>query len=103
MKVSGRASQSLAQAQQAQVEAKNLKEQKGMAKTSGLMGGDPSAQVSLSQQAQRIKQATDIAKDDSINEAKVAALQSMIDSGKYKVDSAAVADRLVDEHLKMPT
>jgi flagellar biosynthesis anti-sigma factor FlgM len=38
---------------------------------------------------------------DSIDEAKVARLQRMIDEGKYRVDSGAVADRLLDEHLKM--
>jgi negative regulator of flagellin synthesis FlgM len=37
-----------------------------------------------------------------IDEAKVARLQAMIDSGKYKMDAAAIADRLVDEQMKMP-
>lgn len=35
----------------------------------------------------------------SVDEAKVARLQKMIDEGKYKVDADSVADRLVDEHL----
>ena len=62
-----------------------------------------SSQVKLSNQAQQIRKATELAKDPSVNEKKIAQLQKMIDSGQYQVDAAKVADRLVDEHLKMPT
>ncbi len=60
-----------------------------------------SAKVELSQRAQDIKKAKELAmsKTDEVDEAKVARLQKMIDEGKYKVDAEAVADRLVDEHL----
>lgn len=60
-----------------------------------------SARVDLSQRAQDIKRAKELAtpRGDEINEAKVARLQKLIDEGKYKVDAEAVADRLVDEHL----
>lgn len=58
-----------------------------------------SAKVNVSERTQMMQKAKEIASADTIDEAKVARLQSLIDSGKYKVDAAAVADRLVDEHL----
>lgn len=102
MKISRGASHSLSQAQ-AQKDTKNIKGAKSN-QTSGLDGGSPlSAQVSLSTQAQQIKKATDIAKQDTVDEKKVAMFQNLIDSGKYKVDSAKVADKLIDDHMKMPS
>ena len=58
-----------------------------------------SSKVELSERAQMMSKAKAIASDQSIDEAKVARLQKMIDAGEYKVDAEAVADRLVDEHL----
>lgn len=60
------------------------------------------AQVNLSEKAQAMQKARDIATSDTVDEAKVARLQKLIDEGKYAVDARAVADRLVDEHLLMP-
>lgn len=39
---------------------------------------------------------------DTVDEAKVARLQKLIDEGNYKVDADAIADRLVDEHMTIP-
>lgn len=65
---------------------------------------DDSAKVELSSRAQDIKKARELATpDDSIDEAKVARLQALIDAGKYKVDAEAIADRLIDEQTKMPS
>lgn len=62
-----------------------------------------SANVNVSERAQMMQKAKDIAsRPDTIDEAKVARLQKMIDEGKYKVDADAIADRLVDEHLQIP-
>lgn len=58
-----------------------------------------SSNVDVSDRAQMMKNAKSIASDMSVDESKVARLQKLIDEGKYKVDSEAVADRLVDEHL----
>jgi negative regulator of flagellin synthesis FlgM len=58
-----------------------------------------SAKINMSERAQMMSKAKEIAKSDTVDEARVAHLQKMIDSGKYNVDAAAVADRLVDEHL----
>lgn len=102
MKVSRGASHTLQQAQ-AQADAKNIKNGKSKGVKSQGVNSSLSAQVSLSNQAQQIKKATDIAKESSVDEKKVAYFQNLIDSGKYNVDSASVADRLVDDHMKMPT
>ena len=53
------------------------------------------------QKVQQVK-AKALTDTQSIDETKVKRLQKLIDSGKYKVDAAAVADRLVDTHLKTP-
>jgi flagellar biosynthesis anti-sigma factor FlgM len=59
-----------------------------------------SANVNVSERAQMMKQAKEIAsRPDTVDEAKVARLQKMIDEGTYKTDASAIADRLVDEHL----
>jgi negative regulator of flagellin synthesis FlgM len=36
-----------------------------------------------------------------VREEKIAALKARIAEGKYKVDADAIADRMVDEHLKL--
>jgi negative regulator of flagellin synthesis FlgM len=59
--------------------------------------------INLSTQARQISKAKEIAKQDSVDEAKVARLQKMIDAGEYKVDAEAVADKLVNEHLLLPS
>lgn len=61
-----------------------------------------SARVDLSPRAAELRKAKELATpSDSIDEAKVARLQKLIDEGKYKVDAEAIADRLLDEHMKM--
>ena len=60
-------------------------------------------QVNLSERAQMMQKAKDIAGSPmTVDEAKVARLQQMIDEGRYKVDADAIADRLIDEHLTIP-
>lgn len=60
---------------------------------------DSSAKVNVSQKAQAFSKAKAIASDQSVDEAKVARLQKLIDDGNYSVDAEAIADRLVGEHL----
>lgn len=57
------------------------------------------AEVNVSPRAKNIQKATEIAKQDTVDEAKIARLQQLIDKGEYKVDAEAVADRLLNEHL----
>jgi len=68
-------------------------------------GAADSTRVDVSERGQQIKKAKEIASKDlnSVDEAKVARLQKMIDDGKYKVDAQSIADRLVDEHMNMPS
>ena len=61
-----------------------------------------SARVDLSSRAQDIKKARELASPSDIDEAKVSRLQKMIDAGEYKVNAEAIADRLLDEQMKMP-
>jgi len=58
-----------------------------------------SARVNLSPQARQIAKATEIAKQENVDEAKIERLQKLIDSGEYKVAADDVADKLVNEHL----
>ena len=60
-----------------------------------------SAKVDFSQQAKKINKLRQLATPDMnhVDEDRVAHFQKLIDNGEYKVDSKAVADRLVDEHL----
>ena len=60
-----------------------------------------SAKVHLTTQTDTFKEAKKIASEESVDNEKVARLQSLIDKGQYKVDAEAIADRLVDEHLLM--
>ncbi len=60
-----------------------------------------STKVDLSARAQEMKRAKEMATPGGVDEAKVARLQSLIDSGQYKVDARAIADKLVDEQMKM--
>lgn len=62
-----------------------------------------SANVNLSDRAQMMQRAKELAgQPDTVDEAKVARLQKLIDEGKYNVDAASIADRLVDEHMTIP-
>ncbi len=68
--------------------------------SSAEIGG--SAKLNLSDRAQDIKKAKEVAMaTPDVDEAKVAHFQKLIDEGKYKVDAESVADRMVDEHLMM--
>lgn len=61
-----------------------------------------SSQVNVSTRAQALQKAKEIASDQSVDEAKVARLQKLIDEGKYKVDAQSVADKMVDAHMSFP-
>ncbi len=68
-------------------------------------GVGESAQVHVSERAQMMNRANEIASNgiDSVDEAKVARLQKLIDEGKYNISAEAIADRLVDEHMMLPS
>jgi len=65
----------------------------------GLGKSSDSSRVNLSERAQDIKRATEMAKGvPDVDEAKVARLQELIDKGEYKVDAKEIASKMVDEH-----
>ncbi|NBV49938.1 flagellar biosynthesis anti-sigma factor FlgM [bacterium] len=71
---------------------------KNTAATSTELGG---ASVEISEHAQLMKQASEIAKSTpDIRWDKVNALKQSIKNGTYQVESSKVADRLVDEHVR---
>lgn len=102
----GNASQHIDSAKTAKSEAAQGLDQelgaRGANHNKGLL--NESANVDVSERAQRMQKARDIATNglNDVDESKVARLQKLIDEGKYSVDSKAIADRLVDEHLSIP-
>lgn len=69
----------------------------------GKGGVKSSSNVNVSDRAQMMAKAKDLASQPmTVDEAKVARLQKLIDEGNYKVDADAIADRLVDEHMTIP-
>jgi flagellar biosynthesis anti-sigma factor FlgM len=63
-------------------------------------GGDVKAEVS--DRAREMAMAKSAASDaPDVREDKIAEIKARIASGKYHVDSHAVADRLVDDHIRM--
>ncbi len=64
------------------------------------VGGDY-ARVDISKRAQDTLKVKELAtpKMNSVDEAKVAHFQKLIDDGNYKVDTKELADKLVSEHL----
>jgi flagellar biosynthesis anti-sigma factor FlgM len=78
---------------------KNGSKAGGLASAKDLKDG---SKVDVSERAQLMQKAKDIASEQSVDEGKVAHLQKMIDEGKYSVDADKIADRLVDEHMLIP-
>ena len=62
---------------------------------------DSASRVNLSERAQDIKRMKEIAMAaPDIREDRVASLQKLVDSGKYKVDAKDIADKMVDEEAQ---
>jgi negative regulator of flagellin synthesis FlgM len=61
-----------------------------------------SVKTEISPRAQELANAKAVASNaPDTREAKIAELKARIAEGRYKVDNEAIADRMVDEHLKM--
>jgi len=104
MKVNnGQIKNGLSNVDSAKLQKTDLKKSTGGAQgLKDLTGNQDSAKINVSDRAQMMQRAKDIASKDTVDDAKVARLQKLIDEGKYKVDADAIADKLVDEHLSMP-
>jgi negative regulator of flagellin synthesis FlgM len=60
------------------------------------------ASAEISEKGKEFAKAKAVANEaPDVREDKIAALKARIAEGKYKVDADAIADRMVDEHLKM--
>ena len=59
------------------------------------------AKVEISPKAQMANKVRELATPDMdrVDEARVAHFQKLIDEGNYKVDSEALADKMISEHL----
>ena len=79
-------------------EAKKAKDKKPGSATDIL--GAPAARAEISGKAKEAAQAKAVATaTPEVREERIAALKQRIADGTYKVDSKAIADKLVDEHL----
>ena len=77
---------------------KNLKGAKSLDNAADIIGA---TRVDVSPQAQDAKKIKELAMAaPDVDMEKVAHFRSLIDSGAYKVDAQAVADRMVDDHLE---
>lgn len=82
-------------------DAKGLKDSGSSKAAQGLLGSLDAAKVEVSsrgQEAQKIKELAMNAPD--VDMAKVEKFRALIDSGQYKVDAKAIADKMVDDHLE---
>ena len=83
------------------------KEVKKNARTEGTdgaaaAGNTSSARAEISAKSREFAQAKAIAdKTPDVREEKIAELKRRIAAGQYKVDADAVADRMVDDHIRM--
>lgn len=62
-------------------------------------GVGSSANIELSSEAKGIAAASQAAKSENVDEAKIARVKAMINGGTYKPDMGKVADKLVNENL----
>lgn len=75
---------------------------KGLIKNNDVSDLKNSSEINLSQNAQDIKKAKELAAPSkSIDNDKVAHFKKLIQEGKYKVNAEDIADKMVDEHLLM--
>lgn len=74
-------------------------DKKGPVSATALMG-TPAASSEISGKAKEAAKAKSVATaTPDVREDKIAALKARIADGSYKVDSKAIADKMVDEHL----
>jgi negative regulator of flagellin synthesis FlgM len=98
-----------AQGAQAAETSKTRKTAKELAAEKGQKADRPSdAAIAGSVKTEISSRAHDLAHAKSVatnapdtREAKIAELKARIAEGRYKVDNEAIADRMVDDHLKM--
>lgn len=81
-------------------DSKGLKDSNSIA-TPGLFDDVGAAKVDVSTRAQDAKRIKELAMQaPDVDMEKVEKFRRLIDSGQYKVDAKAVAERMVDDHLE---
>lgn len=86
-------------------EARQSERAEGQDRTSGATRGAASggAKAEISSKAKEYSQAKSIAsKTPDVREDRVAELKKKISEGTYRIDEDAIADRMIDEHLRGP-
>ncbi|RME18589.1 MAG: flagellar biosynthesis anti-sigma factor FlgM [Bdellovibrio sp.] len=101
MKINSHTGKLLNQVDQSSQADKKTLNRLGKKETKGQNPLSGSVKVDLSKEVSAYQKAREIASKDDIDYKKVNRLQKLIDEGKYNVDAREIADRLVDEHLKM--
>lgn len=88
--------------QQSKLAAAAKKKEKGEETSATSASIDPSSvKADISAKGKEFAKAKAIAKDaPDVREAKIAELKKRIADGKYNVNPEAIADKMVDEHLK---
>jgi flagellar biosynthesis anti-sigma factor FlgM len=99
MKVGNKVNPSVQNLNNAATDKLNLKSKSPMSAAEKMGHIKDASKVDVSARAQMMSKAKQIASEETVDEAKVARLQKMIDEGRYNVDASKIADRLVDEHL----
>ncbi len=70
-------------------------------KAAGSAAASEAVKSSISERGKEFSKAKEVAANTpDVREEKIAELKKRIAAGKYKVDTEAVADRLVNDHLK---
>lgn len=104
MKVDKKVNTNVSPLDSAQIDKISIKGKKDQGKTTGVtdLGASEASRVNLSQRSQDMKRIKELAtKAPEVDAEKVSRLQKLIDEGKYKIDSKAIADKMVDEQLNM--
>jgi negative regulator of flagellin synthesis FlgM len=65
----------------------------------GASGAGEAAGVEISSEAKAMAAANGAARSSDVDEAKVARVKAMINSGTYKPDMGKVADKVMNEHM----
>jgi negative regulator of flagellin synthesis FlgM len=72
------------------------------ASTSARAAASGDANTEISSKGKEFAKAKAVASEaPDVREEKIAALKARIAEGRYKIDADAIADRMVDDHLKM--
>lgn len=83
--------------------AQNTKKNEKVNSTESEVQANPHARTEISSRGKELAQAKSIALDTpDVREDRVADLKKRIADGSYKINSSAIADRMLEDHLRLP-